>query len=132
MNYMQCKNKIDLLSNKIFDEYSNNIYIIIYKINELSYIYYDKNSFIEIIDNSKNFDKFSNLYRNRNNNIYFTINKDLNIFESHNLFYAIRQNHNKKFLLYELIPINNYFIDFDDEQKHQYIKQKLEYYKKYY
>ena len=132
MNYMQCKNKINLLSNKIFDEYANNIYIIIYKINELSYIYYDKNSFIEIIDNSKNFDKFSNLYRNINNNIYFKINKDLNIFESHNLFYAIQQNHNNKFLLYELIPINNYFIDFDDKQKHQYIQQKLEYYKRYY
>ena len=84
------------------------LYIIIHEMNKLSLLCYDKDSFIEIIDNSRNYDKFSNLYRNtENRNLLFKIHKDFDLFESNNVYHAIIQNHNKDFVLYELIPLNS-------------------------
>jgi len=82
------------------------IYIIIHEMN--INLCYDKDSFIEIIDNSRNYDKFSNLYRNtENRNLLFKIHKDIDLFDSNNVYHAIKQNYNKDFVLYELIPLNS-------------------------
>ena len=71
------------------------LYIIIHEMNKLSLLCYDKDSFIEIIDNSRNYDKFSNLYRNtENRNLLFKIHKDIDLFDSNNVYHAI-------------IPVNN-------------------------
>jgi hypothetical protein len=149
MNYKKCQNKLDFLSNENFDEYSDIIYIILYEMNELSYLCYDKNSFIEIIDNSRNVDIFSNLYKNTDNKSLYKIHNNINIFEdsnvfkdsifeSHNLYHAIKKNHvynkynkynkyNSDYILYEIIPVNYDFIDFNEKQKHQFLELPIKY-----
>ena len=126
--------------------------------NKVSYLCYDKNSFIEIIDNSKNVDIFCNLYKNTDNKSLYKIHnninifehssfehsnvfKDSNVFEAHNLFYAIKKTHvynkynkydkynkyNSDYILYEIIPINYDFIDFDEKQKQQFLQLPIKY-----
>ena len=130
LTFKKCFNDIDAISQEVFDENSDIIYIIYIDsdTNKITFFCYDKNSLIEQINfNKQSVNNHNNNYIDNYINLFTFIqimikrDTDTNIFITHNLFYfnkvdAINDNGQITYLC-EIIPLNQNFMSLNDKLK---------------